>query len=230
MGIMPAAGYATRLGDAVRGSKEVQLVGGRPVMTYLLDRFAAAGASEVRIVTRPAKDDVIALAATHGATVVTGHPATVSASLTLGMVDLAPSDIVLFGFPDTIWSPADGFVPMARTVLDGAPLTLGLFDSDDPARADVAILGDTGRLVRVEVKPGRATTSLVWGAAAARAGYLRDILADAEPGVAFDRAARTGDVATVRLGRVIDIGTPAAIRAADDDPLVRTGPDADRDP
>ncbi len=214
---MPAAGYATRLGDAISGSKEVQVVRGRPVMSYLLDRFALGGVDEVRIVTRPEKLDVIEHARTAGAVIVEGYPPSVSASLRLGLDGLDPDAIALFGFPDTIWSPPDGFAALRRVVEAGAQLALGLFDSDDPARADVAILDDEGRLMSVDVKPAAPATSLVWAAVAARVGVLRDILADAEPGNAFDRAARAGPVATVRLGRVIDIGTPASIRSAPGD-------------
>lgn len=221
VGLMPAAGYATRLGDAISGSKEIQVVRGRPVMAYLLDRFALGGVDEVRVITRPEKLDVIEHARTAGAVVVEGYPPSVSASLLLGLDGLDRDAIALFGFPDTIWSPADGFALLRRAVEAGAPLALGLFDIDEPARADVAILDDEGRLVGVNVKPAAPATSLVWAAVAARVGVLRDILADAEPGIAFDRAAQAGPVATVRLGRVIDIGTPASIRAAEDDPLVR---------
>lgn len=218
---MPAAGYATRLGDAISGSKEVQVVRGRPVMSYLLDRFGLAAADEMRVITRPEKRDVIDHAVAAGARIVEGYPPTVSASLRLGMDGLEPDAIALFGFPDTIWSPPDGFRSLRRTVEAGAPLALGLFESDDPSRADVAILDADGRLVGVDVKPAAPTTSLVWAAVAARVGVLRDILADAEPGGAFDRAARAGPVAIVRLGRVIDIGTPASILAAPDDPVFR---------
>lgn len=219
IGLLPAAGYATRLGDTIAGSKEVQVVRGRPVMSYLLDRFALGGAEAIRVVTRPEKLDVIDRARAIGAVVVEGYPPTVSASLRLGMEGLDPGAIALFGFPDTIWSPRDGFRSLRRAVEAGAPLALGLFDSDDPTRADVAILDADGRLIGVDVKPAAPATSLVWAAVAARVGVLRDILADVEPGIAFDRAARAGPVATVRLGRVIDIGTPASLLAAADDPV-----------
>lgn len=195
-------------------------------MSYLLDRFALGGVDEIRVVTRPEKADVIAHARAVGAVVVEGYPPTVSASLRLGMDGLDPGAMALFGFPDTIWSPRDGFRSLRRAVEAGAPLALGLFDSDDPSRADVAILDADGRLVGVDVKPAAPATSLVWAAVAARVGVLRDILEDVEPGIAFDRAARAGPVATARLGRVIDIGTPASILAAPDDAVF----DDDGDP
>ena len=71
VGIVPAAGYATRL-QPLEGSKELLEVAGKPVMDHVLERMLAAGATELRIVTRPEKHDVIEHAATLGAAVVTG--------------------------------------------------------------------------------------------------------------------------------------------------------------
>ena len=172
VGLVPAAGYATRLAGTIEGSKEVQLVRGRPVMRYLIDRMMAGGASTIRIATRPDKRDVIELAAAIGADVVTGHPASVSASLLLAATGLADDDVGLFGFPDTIWTPTDGYVPLVRLVGDGAPLSLAIFESPYPERSDVAILDADGRLRRVDVKPASPGSSLVWTAAAARIGTL----------------------------------------------------------
>jgi len=153
VGIVPAAGHATRLGLAT-GSKEALAVRDRPLIEYLVERMQLGGVDRLRVVTRPAKTDLIDLARSLGAEILLGEPRTVGQSFALGITGLEPGDIVLFGFPDTIWSPADGFVPMARTVLDGAPLTLGLFDSDDPARADVAILVVRAEPIRPPRPPG----------------------------------------------------------------------------
>lgn len=219
VGLVPAAGYATRLAGTVEGSKEIQLVRGRPVMLYLIDRMRACGASSVRIATRPDKHDVMALAAVIGAVVVAGHPATVSESLLLAASNLDDDDIGLFGFPDTIWSPMDGFRPLVRLVEAGAPLALGIFESPYPERSDVAILDADGRLQRVDVKPATPGSSLVWAAGVARVGTLREILQDAEPGDAFSRLAQAAPIAAARLGRVIDVGTPPALLGAAGDPV-----------
>jgi hypothetical protein len=219
VGLMPAAGHATRLAGAIQGSKEVQLVRGRPVMAYLMDRFRLGGADRVRVATRPEKRDVIALAVASGAEVVTGHPASVSASLLLAAEELADEDIALFGFPDTVWSPDDGFRALVSVVAHGAPIALGIFESPYPGRSDVATLDTDGRLVSVDVKPAAPTSSLVWASGAARVGVLREILHHEEPGVAFSRLAASGPVAAVRLGRVIDIGLPESWRAAESDPV-----------
>lgn len=220
VGLVPAAGYATRLAGSIVGSKEVQLVRGRPVMQYLVDRMWVGGASSIRVATRPDKADVIELAAALGADIVTGRPATVSASLLLAARGLSDDDVGLFGFPDTIWTPADGYVPLVRLVVEvAAPLALGLFESPHPERSDVAILDDDGRLLAVEIKPARPSSSLVWAAGAVRIATLRAILRGVEPGVAFDAMARVAPIAAARLGRVLDVGTPSALLGAMDDPV-----------
>ena len=118
VGVVPAAGYALRL-QPLPHSKEVLEVGGRPIMDYLVDRMWAGGADEVRVVTRPEKTDVIANAERLGASVVLARPATINDSLAAGIAGLAPADIVLLGFPDSLWDPPDGFRRLADAVVAG---------------------------------------------------------------------------------------------------------------
>src|SRR3954447_20978594 len=119
IGVIPAAGYATRLqGSPYAGldvSKEMLEVRGRPVMAYLVDRMQAAGCDEVRVVTRDEKRDVITYANGSGLSVVTGRPEHVVASVSLALSqpsELRNDDVVLLGFPDTVWQPDDGFVQL----------------------------------------------------------------------------------------------------------------------
>ena len=57
VGILPAAGYAVRL-QPLECSKEMLEIGGRPVIDYLVERMRAGGCEELRVVTRPEKQDV----------------------------------------------------------------------------------------------------------------------------------------------------------------------------
>ena len=219
VGLIPAAGYATRLAGSIVGSKEVQSLRGRPAMAYLVDRCRLGGAERVVVATRPDKVDVIALAGSLGADVVTGQPPSVSASLLLAARALDDDAIGLFGFPDTVWSPSTGFASVRALVVAGAPLALGVFASPYPARSDVVTLDDAGWVADVEVKPDRPSSTLVWAMGAGRVGFLRTILAEREPGEAFRRLAQQAPVPAVRLGRVIDIGTPEALVEAATDPV-----------
>lgn len=215
VGVAPAAGHGRRL-SGLAASKEVLPVGGRPVMDYLLERMRVAGADEIRVVTRPAKEDVAARARKLGASVVTGEPESVAASVLLGL-EGAPADAtVLLGFPDTIWEPEDGFVQLLEALAAAdADVVLGVFDCDEPERSDVVQLDPGGRVRSVAVKPANPTSRLVWGCAAARRATLDVLESEQEPGRAFDRLAREGRVAGVHLSdEWLDVGTPDALRRA----------------
>jgi NDP-sugar pyrophosphorylase family protein len=210
VGVVPAAGRATRL-QPLPCSKEVLPVRGRPVMEHLLDRLRAAGADEIRVVTRAEKRDVIALAEAAGAIVVTGEPPTVPASLALGVEGLAPEDVVLFGFPDTLWEPQDAFATLAAE-LDGWQACLGVFRSAEPERGDGVEVAADGRVLHIRVKSAEAPTNLVWGCLAAPAGALAGV----------DRHQEVSDhLRTLRIRAVVfdsefvDVGTREALAAVE---------------
>ena len=130
VGLLPAAGYATRL-QPLDCSKEVLPVGGRPVIDYTVERMRLAGATELVVVTREEKDDVAAYARGVGATVVLARPETVTASFAAGVRRLADDDVALLGWPDAIWEPRDGYRPLVAAVeagLDGRGSAPDRFD------------------------------------------------------------------------------------------------------
>jgi NDP-sugar pyrophosphorylase family protein len=217
VGVIPAAGYATRLGS-LSGSKEILPVGGRPVMDYLVERMRAGGCTRLRVVTRPAKVDLISHAEELGAEVVLGHPETVSASFLAGMEGLATDDVVLIGFPDTVWEPVDGFQPLRAAVDQGCEVAAGLFriDAESLIRSDVVAFGEDDRIARIDVKPTEPASEWIWGCAAARAGVWAGLERTSWPGEYLDLLCREGrDVRGVKLSDVwIDIGTPEALRRA----------------
>jgi glucose-1-phosphate thymidylyltransferase len=214
VGIVPAAGYATRL-QPLEGSKEVYRVGGRPLMDYVVERMRAAPCDEVRIVTRPDKRDVIEHAAALGVQVVEGRPETLAVSVSLGVEGLHPDDVALIGLPDTIWEPADGFAQLLAGLSKDTDVVLGLFTSPEPERSDVVTLDDSGRVAAVSVKPEQPASNLIWGCAAARVDALSGIGRRAWPGEHFDELARAGRALGVRLaGEYLDVGTRDALRRA----------------
>jgi NDP-sugar pyrophosphorylase family protein len=183
-------------------------------MDYLLDRMRAGGCTEIRVVTRPEKQDVAAHARARGATVVLARPASVSESLLAGIEGLEPSVPVVFGFPDTLWEPLEGFARLLAKLEPGFEVALGIFRAEDPGRSDVVTLeGD--RVTAIDVKPDRPASDLVWGCAAARANVLRGLEGRVEPGHYFDDLARNHLVRAVRLeDPFVDIGTPEALHRA----------------
>jgi len=191
-------------------------VGGRPVLEFLVERMRVTAPDEIRVVTRPEKTDVIALCHRLGLAVHEARPASPAESLASAIGDLGPDDVVLIGFPDTIWEPLTGFSTLLDA-LPGAPdAALGLFHTDEPERSDVVVTRADGRVLRIMVKPAAPPSDLLWGCAAARAGALAGLERYEEPGSLFDALARNRRVLGVHLSNTwIDVGTPDALRRAE---------------
>ena len=217
-GVVPAAGRAQRL-QPLRGSKELVPVGGRPVMDFLHDALRAARCGGIRVVTRPDKDDVVDHAGRLGCEVVLGEPPDVAASLALGLGGLGRDDVVLFGFPDTIWEPYDGFTRLLARLDDDArcDVVLGLFELEDVRAADEVRCDAVGGVLSVVPKPADPVGNTTWGCLAARVGVLDGLSGVTEPGalVATLARARPGSVVGVLLGPgFVDVGTPAGLARA----------------
>lgn len=217
VGVIAAAGYATRL-QPLNCSKEVIEVGGRPIMDYLVARMNLAGCDELRVVTRPEKDDVIEHARTLGAKVVLGYPQTPGESFAAGIAGLDPKDVVLIGWPDTLWEPEDGYVPLVEAVDAGADIALGLFKAApaDLPRSDVIAFDGRGEVAGIYVKPADPPSGWVWGCAAARARVLDSLEREEWPGSFFEVRRRQGlQLRGIRLSdRWLDVGTKEALRRA----------------
>lgn len=214
IGVIPAAGRARRL-QPLACSKEVLIVRGRLVMDYLLERMRAAECSEIHVVTRPEKSDVIEHARSRGAEVILAEPSSVSESLLAGIVDAPADATILFGFPDTLWGPHDGFARLVDRLGSDCEVALGIFRAEEPERSDVVEL-DGDSVSAITVKPSHPSSELVWGCAAAPARILAGLAGWDEPGEYFDVLARKGRVAGVRLDDpFVDVGTPEALRRAE---------------
>ena len=218
VGVIPAAGHGTRV-QPLDCSKEVYPIRGRPVMDYLVDRMRVGGSTQLRVVTRPEKEDVIAHAEELDAEVVLGSPASVSESFLAGMQGLAEGDIVLIGFPDTLWEPEDGYRPLVRAVRDGCDVALGLFriNASELSRSDVVVFEEDGRIVRIDVKPAEPPSEWIWGCAAARVRTLAGLGRAEWPGGYFDLLRGKGrDVRGFPLSDVwLDVGTKEALGQAE---------------
>ena len=157
-------------------------------MTYLLDRMRRGGATRVIVTTRPEKHDVIAVAGDAGAEVVLGEPVDLGASLRLAAQDLADEDIALVGFPDSVWTPFDGFRPAGRGGggrRADRPRHLRQPDPIDRRGRDPRRRRAAGRS-RDQVA-GAVGARAIWAIAAARVAILREVLADGDVGEALVR-------------------------------------------
>jgi glucose-1-phosphate thymidylyltransferase len=216
-GVIPAAGYATRL-QPLACSKEVLPVRGRPVMDYLVERMRAGGCTRLRVVTRAEKEDVVSHSNELAAEVVLANPMTLSESFLAGLEGLGADAIALVGFPDTIWEPVDGYRLLVRAVSDGCEIALGLFRArrSDLPRSDVVVVDRFDRVRRVFVKPSAPPSDVIWGCAAARVGSLAGLARAEWPGEYFDVLCRDGrDVRGFVLSdEWLDIGTEHALAEA----------------
>lgn len=213
VGVLPAAGHALRL-QPLPVSKEVLAVGGRPVLDYVVERMQAVEPDEIRLVTRPEKADVVEHADRLGLTVINAHPPTLSESVLAGLEGLGEDDLVLLGFPDSIWEPLDGFGVLLAAFAEETDAVLGVFRSSQPGRGDVVEL-EHGVVAAVHVKPANPPGDLIWGCAVATVGALQNLRRHDEPGDLFDELSRRGRVRAVRFpGEFIDIGTKEALKHA----------------
>jgi hypothetical protein len=147
-----------------------------------------------------------------GATVILGSPQTVAESFLLGARGADADDILLLGFPDTIWEPPDGFAQLVAALGEGADVALGLFTTAEPERCDVALLDEAGRVPRVLVKPHSPPSEVIWGCAALRARVSTELAPADELGASFDRLSGEGRVSGVFLSaEYADIGTKEAL-------------------
>jgi glucose-1-phosphate thymidylyltransferase len=218
VGIIPAAGYGTRL-QPRPGSKEVFPIGGRPVMDYEVERMRAAPCDELRVVTRPEKRDVIENARRHGAVVIEAHPPSLGQSLYAGLRGLDDDDVVLIGFPDSLWEPVEGY----RLLLEfrdrgGWDVALGLLPAPDMRREEPVIFDrGSGRVSELEFKPAHPSADMTWVCAAAPAALLMEGLADEdEPGKLFNRLCGGGQVGALPLpgSAFVDMGTATGLKIA----------------
>ena len=212
VGVIPAAGHATRL-QPLDCSKEMLDIGGRAVIDYIAERMRAAPCDQLRIVTRPEKADVVRHAAELGALVVPAHPPSLGRSLLAGLGGLSDDDVVLIGFPDSIWEPVDGYARVLPLLGEGFDVALGLFRSTEDMRRFEPVVTNGGPRVRtIEFKPEHPSSNWLWGCAALPAGVLRGLGDGQEPGVYFNSLCRSARVGAVRLSEsYVDIGTPAAL-------------------
>jgi glucose-1-phosphate thymidylyltransferase len=160
VGLVPAAGSATRLGplpcskevlplpaaaDAVAGEAARAVV--RPAMAHLLDGFAQGGVARAFVVVRDDKWDVPRAlrqldCGVDLAYVVVGETPSPVHSLARA-VPFVRDQVVALGFPDILFAPHDAYGPLLERLLAGtADVVLGLFPTEQHEKTDMVELAD----------------------------------------------------------------------------------------
>ena len=184
MGVLPAAGTASRLGR-LPCSKELlpvdhRVVGGlacggpRVAAQFLVDGFREAGAESAVIVLREGKWDIPTYfgdGSDHGirfAYVLAEHPFGVPYSVDAA-VGLVRDSVVLFGFPDILSEPLDALSILLDDLYGHEDdLVLGLFRANSPQKMDMVRLDPSGAFAGLEIKPASTDLTYTWILAAWR--------------------------------------------------------------
>jgi glucose-1-phosphate thymidylyltransferase len=235
IGLLPAAGYATRLG-ALPCSKEIYPVrfgtkssGEMKVVShYLLEKMRLAGITEAFIVLREGKWDIPAhfkdgaiLDMHLGYLLVTvpwGVPYTLDQAY-----PFVRDSLVALGFPDILFSPDNGYERIVtHQARCDADVVLGLFPADKPSTMDVVDVDDSGQVARILPKPAHTTLKHTWGIAVwapSFTEFLHDYLRR--------RPKPTNDETELFVGDVIQVGIENGLRVegiqVSDEPFVDIG-------
>lgn len=181
IGLLPAAGRATRLGP-LAGSKEMLTVGwsvdgsGKlyPVTACAraLEAMRRGGVRRAFVILRDGKWDIPRYLADGSRLdmsvgyLLMGLPHGAPYSLDQAYAFVGGATVVL-GFPDILFDGSNVY----ETLLDAragssCDVLLGLFPPRDAAACDRVDVDDRGRVRRIEVKPMRTSLSWTWGIAA----------------------------------------------------------------
>ena len=220
IGLIPAAGRATRLGP-LPCSKEIFPIGFRSgpdgeglrpkaVGQYLLEKMQRAGIEQAYIVLRAGKWDIPAY-----------FQGGASVGMRLGYLVMDNTDgvpytldhaypfvqeaLVALGFPDILFSADDAFVHLLEhQEQTGADIVLGLFPGDQPHKTDMVEVDERGAVRRILIKPGKTDLRYTWGIAVwspAFTQFMHEFLAS-RPAVSDAPELHAGDIihAAVQAG------------------------------
>lgn len=230
VGLIPAAGRATRLGP-LPSSKELLPVGFRRLGQRnvprvachdLLEKLRGAGVERAFLVLRRGKGDVADYLADGRqlgirlAYVVVGSSGSVPETLEAAYPFVADRTVV-FGFPDVLLEPPDAYGRLlAHLRTTGADLALGLFPAGRPETTDMVALADDGAIRDIEVRPEATTLTFNWLIAAWRPPLTAFVHAQLADGVPAPRHAggelQLGELFRRALGaglRVVGLPFPA---------------------
>lgn len=239
IGLIPAAGRATRLGP-LPCSKEILPVGVhtgtrkvRVAISSCLDNMAASNIEQAVVAITANKSDVETYlgdgegfglsVSCHVIEPTQSAPETIAAIL-----PFAKESMCALAFPDILFQSPDAYRNMLALMSDtNADVVLGLFPADRPQICDMVAVGRNGALERIDIKPQQTRLTHTWGIAVWRATFSRFMLGFVRRPGDLGREIFVGDVvmAAKRQGlRVvtqvvsaepfIDVGTPQGLKAA----------------
>lgn len=211
IGIIPTAGYATR----IQGLPKFLLpVPGGYLLDKLGRRMRIMGASKILIGANQANFGLVERYAPVGASTYMVNTQTMSETV-LALKRYAHTADVLFGMPDSYWLDEDVYPRLIADLNSGAMVSAALFETRPEQRTKlgmcaVQFVDDELHIRRVIDKPADTDLRLAWGAMAWRCDFWEFIKPD-DPhvGYALQRAidAKTVVRGSLMLGGYWDCGT-----------------------
>jgi glucose-1-phosphate thymidylyltransferase len=247
IGLIPAAGFAKRIAP-LPCSKEIYPLGfrnsgksgeirPRVACDCLLESMAKAGADKAYVILRPEKWDIplylgsgksLGLNLAYLITEETpGAPYTIDSAF-----PFAKDALIMFGFPDIVFSPRDAFLRLVdRQRASAADVVLGLYRAERPEKMDMVEMDDSGRLKEISIKPHFTDLQYTWILAVWTGAFTRFMHAFLAETPKIDhggtRELYVGDVIQAGLqqgirvetlvlddGKYVDIGTPEDLMGA----------------
>ena len=174
VGLMPAAGRASRLQD-LNCSKEVYplCIHTRqnnkktvPVSSYLINSYKIANIKDVKIILREGKEDIADILGNgqqYGVNldylytqIYYGPPYSLDAAYSL-----VKNKFIAIGFPDILFTPLDAFTTLInKQEQTTADVVLGLFIAPHPHKMDMIEFDSESKIKSIQIKPSQ--TSLKW--------------------------------------------------------------------
>jgi glucose-1-phosphate thymidylyltransferase len=196
VGLIPAAGLATRLG-ALPCSKEILPLPQpgsdktnriRVVADCLLDAYKSAGIEDVYFIIRKGKWDIpafygdgypLGLNITY---LMMRHPFGTPFTLDQAFPFIKDKRIAL-GFPDIQFSPGNVYQQiLSKQTKTNADVVLGLFPPDNPSKFDMVDFSPSGQVKRIDIKPTKTNLEYGWICAVwtpTFTAFMHDYLANA---------------------------------------------------
>lgn len=234
IGLIPAAGLATRLGP-LPCSKEIIPIGpvtkgGRQqvVTDYLLDRYHLAGIDNVFIIIREGKWDIPGhfrdgrhIDMNIGYLMMNepyGAPYTLNQAY-----PFIKDHIVALGFPDILFTQKDVYTQLMRTLADtSADVVLGLFPADRPHKVDMVETDAEGKVTTIMIKPEQTALTHSWITAVWTprfSAYLNEQVQQGLRGNNTNKELYVGDV----IQRAINDGLYVTSKIVSDQPFIDIG-------
>jgi len=177
IGLIPAAGNATRLKNFLSGSKEIYPINIRdekgekhsfPVCKSLLDSFHESGIDKAYIVLREGKEDIpemLGKGEEYGVKInyLYSKP-TIGPPYTLDRAYAhIENNYVALGFPDIMFKPHNAFKAlMNKQQQSNADVVLALFPASTPQKMDMIIFDDWGKINAIDIKPLQTSLVYTW--------------------------------------------------------------------